>query len=58
MPCDAFLKPIKFSPDGLPVCVVDKEIYNSEAMVSSLKLMVFSSLGGSKTAFRGLFSGM
>lgn len=54
--CDAFLQPIKFNPDGLPVYVVDKEIYKPEAMISSLELMVFSSLGG-KTAFRGLFSG-
>lgn len=50
--CDAFLKPIKVNPGGLPLCLVDKHIYNPEAMISSLELMVFSSLGG-KTCLLG-----
>lgn len=40
----------KFNLDELPVCMVDKQIYNPAAMIPSLDLMVFSSLGGNLPA--------
>lgn len=36
----------KFNLDELPMYMVGKQIYNLAAMIPSLDLMVFSSLGG------------